>query len=100
MSELIKNIIVFLSSHPVLLIIFGGFCLNFKECNWNALSIFQDTEIEVHNYGNISSYFLRKRFQFARQQSMGRFLDRFNILVGGVDNSVLDSFRIKKEEFE
>ena len=42
MPELIKNTIVFLSAHPILLIVFGYFCLNFKECNWNTPSVFQN----------------------------------------------------------
>jgi hypothetical protein len=48
MPELIKNTIVFLSAHPILLIVFGYFCLNFKECNWNTPSVFQNDAIQVH----------------------------------------------------
>ena len=87
MPELIKNTIVFLSAHPILLIVFGYFCLNFKECNWNTPSVFQNDAIQVHTMATTLLIICASIFSWGGRQSVGHFYVWFNGLANAMEHS-------------
>lgn len=74
MLELIKNIMIFLYLHPILFIVFGGFCLNFKECNWNTPSVFQNDAIQIHTMASTLLIICSSAFSWGTDKAWVIFL--------------------------